>query len=157
MKINPTSQLALRLDNYDFVSLMHRFINSENSQTIDTKVRINDDFIGLFMDEIFASNGKNKTKETLSNFDFSWVKKNTNFLITEPATKLAERIKIGDKFDLNFLTRIPDKKITFMIGQDAMIRYQKRGNEILMVRLDCFKDYANQTLTMNPLLLAFGS
>lgn len=63
--------------------------------------------------------------------------KNRNYIITQPVIELSKRIKIDeDKFDVKFLRKITNKKITLLLGSNCFIRFQKNNNDIFAIRGD---------------------
>lgn len=62
---------------------------------------------------------------------------NKNYLIAKTALDMAERIKIHeDKFDVKFLSKVKDQKITFLLGANKLIRYVKKNGMIFGMQID---------------------
>lgn len=157
MKLTPQSQLALRLTSEHYLKFWQSYFSALSTMakkesdlweasSLDEKKRIMDeqpdgqkagrlakDFMGLFLEEMqnLIIDGKPYIETEARKKFMNWVKPNRNFLVSGRAAALADKINIGDTFDLNFLSRIEDKRVTFMLGENQTIRYQKTDNEIL--------------------------
>lgn len=134
MKLNSKSQLALRMTDYALEMMFQlqwdKFISKCPDKSLaDRAVR---EWIEMFSEE-FKPNGNARKKLTLPASNI----KNRNYLMTQPALNISSRIKIDEgRFDVRFLSKIPDKKITFMLDRHLMIRYRKSGNNIFAVRIN---------------------
>lgn len=58
---------------------------------------------------------------------------NINYLVKKSAMKMVDKIPLNDKFDLTYLTHIPNKKCTFLLGPDLSVRYYKTDKNVSTV------------------------
>ncbi len=111
MKINSLSQLGLRI-NKSVINQIHLSLKSREDIVAH--------FEGLFSNELGLS-------EQI---------KNRFYLMTRPSLELAGRIKIDEhKFDIRFLSKIAEKKITFLISKNHFFRFMKISDDIFSANI----------------------
>jgi hypothetical protein len=137
MKLSPNSQLGLNITrNMVGQIIMYQwknYIQPVEDVALKTKAMAN--FVELFSKEMLVTSD---SEELLESFGISRAQlnllTNTNYLMATPALELAQRIKIDeDKFDVRFLSKVKDKKITFLLGKNGFIRFMKHGDEIFAI------------------------
>jgi hypothetical protein len=58
---------------------------------------------------------------------------NTNYLIRKTAFQMVEKIPVNDKFDIRYLDNLPDKKATYLLGEDKAFRYYRNKNNLHVI------------------------
>lgn len=137
MKLNSVSQLGLNI-NQTMVGqiIMYQWKNYiQPVQDVTLKTKAMASFVELFSKEMLITTD---SEEILESFGISRSQlnllNNVNYLMAVPALELAKRIKIDeDKFDVRFLSKVKDKKITFLLGKNNFIRFMKHGDEIFAI------------------------
>ncbi len=142
MKLNAKSQLGLNVTGKMVSAIMKRQYESqsykeanENNQAVARKW-----FTEIFYKEISNVISRDEFKRVVERDGGAVGRigemKTENYLIAQTAIELAKRIKIDeDKFDMKFLSKVKDQKITFLLGQDNFIRYVKRENLIFAIKV----------------------
>lgn len=83
------------------------------------------------------SEAKRTLKERGVSFESFRFAPNQNYLVAQTAIEMVKRIKINeDKFDVKFLSKVKDQKITFLLGQNSFIRYVKKAGVIFAIQVD---------------------
>lgn len=143
MKLNSKSQLGLNITGKMVGAIIEFQKNgvSYKEASEENKAVARKWFTELFYKEISNKVSRAELTSIIENGGgrMGWLgeMKTESYLIAQTAIELAKRIKIDeDKFDVKFLSKIRDKKITFLLGKDVFIRYVKRGNLIFAIRVN---------------------
>lgn len=134
MKITRASQLGLQLTSAMVENIFA--IHNKNYISLCSDEHLHNKAIRYFL-EIFSDEFA-KNSPVRSMIDEPVVcPKNRNYVITQPVIELSKRIKIDEgKFDVRFLRKIPNKKITLLLGGNCFIRFVKHGDDIFAIRGD---------------------
>lgn len=142
MKLNSNSQFGLNISQ----GIVDRIMDSQWNGTIknlDEKRQLSDIY---WLCDLFSSElkGRRDLREALkvsgSSFESLDFSPNKNYLVAQTAMEMAKKIKIDeDKFDVKFLHKVKDQKITFLLGEQTFVRYIKRANIIFALRVDAEK------------------
>lgn len=139
MKLNSKSQLGLPVAE----KMVEGIINSQweaQVKNLDIELQRNTmiwlmDLFSVEMDkDIQAKNDLKKSGVDFNSFKFAI---NQNYLVAQTAIEMTKRIKIDeDKFDVKFLSKVKDQKITFLLGANKFIRYVKKAGVIFAIQVD---------------------
>lgn len=141
MKLNSNSQLGLNVTSQmaDNIVLYQWDKYISKCLDLELKEKAFNQFSDAFSDECKRGASIEKIlKDPSSGVRINQYERfaNQNCIIAKTAIEMAKKIKIDeDKFDVRFLNKIKDKKITFLLGNDLFIRYIKRGDEIMAIRV----------------------
>lgn len=141
MKLNSQSQLGLNITPQVVDNIVSCQWDNYISKCpdLELKEKAFNQFYDVFSDECKRGSSIDRIlKDPTSGVKINQYERfqNQNYIIAKTATEMAKKIKIDeDKFDVRFLNKIKDKKITFLLGNDLFIRYIKRGDEIMAIRV----------------------
>ena len=138
MKLTPKSQLGLRLTPPLVEQIFDIHYNTciKNHPVEEMRNVAILRWSELFIEEFNSESLAIKKLKEINGVSKLLRLKNKNYVMTDSAMSLLKRIKIdAGKFDIRFLSKINNKKITFLLGNNLAIRYIKFGSIILAIKM----------------------
>lgn len=111
MLLNAKTQLGIAVSDNDQMQ----------AKIIDIQSKLIKDGGADFTQEEIQMGSDNLKELVLNNYRYT----NNNYLIKGTAMEMAKKIKLDDSFDMTFLSNLPTKKATFLLGKELAFRYYK--------------------------------
>jgi len=140
MKINSKSQLALRLRPEQMEKTFFLQYDSVISKAPDEKLK--NEAIRYWLEMFAGEFPKGSKANALYDGEITFLA-NRNYLMSKSALELAQTINIdADKFDVRFLSKIKDKRITFLLGENLQSITERRTPGLLARYAQLFRAFA---------------